>query len=156
MVFFSLVRNTTSGRRARRGRPQNPSTIAGRFLEQRAQSEAVRERELHGRRLDAVGHEVESWKRQAEAQVLIVNSVSEELEFKKKKLASESASAKWMEEAAKNKTKSDRVVAKLQEETAQLRQKQAASELAKAQWAEKLAKKQYQLFIQSHPELDSE
>ena len=96
LVFFSLVQNTPSGRRARRGHPQNPSTIAGRFLEQRAQSEAVREWELHGRRLDAVGHEVESWKRQAEAQVLIGNSVSEELEFKKKKLAS-----KWMEEAAK-------------------------------------------------------
>lgn len=59
-ILFSAIPGAASARRrARRGRPQSNSTVAGRLLEQDAQGEQIRKRELHERRLRILDKEEE-------------------------------------------------------------------------------------------------
>lgn len=118
-------------RTRRRGRPANPSTVAGRLLEQRAQGESVRDRELHGLRMELLQKQLDVESHHVEAQKVVLERLKFEFEIQKKKMFSELSATKANEIVAHKKAR-------------------------QSAWEEKLAKKKFQLFMRNNPELDSD
>ena len=171
IFLLTVITPFPSAPRTRRGRPANPSTVAGRLLEQRDQSDRTRAREIHERRLRCYSLEVESFKKQVEAQDTAKEILEIEKEGKKKKIEAEVAAANAEATAADAKVAAandlaaaarDKAAAAKDEAAAAKHQAAAAKDLAvaaKAQagknvWEEKLAEKQYLLFLRAHPEFE--
>ena len=171
IFFLTVITPFPSASRTRRGRPANPSTLAGRLLERRDQNDRTRDREIHERRLRYLSLEEESFKKHVEAQETAKEILGMEKEGKKKKMEAEIAAANADVTAADAKVAAakdlaaaarDKAAAAKDEAAAAKHQAAAAKDLAvaaKAQagknvWEEKLAEKQYLLFLRAHPEFE--
>lgn len=97
IVFLVPPEPGPNRRRARRGRPSVVSTVAGRILEQDAQGEQVRKREIHERRLRILAKEEEIGNILLESARAKERMAKDQEQAFRRKLALEISSASFLE-----------------------------------------------------------